>query len=281
MTILPLALNLYKGVIAGILLFVTILWLGHGWQGFNSYGVSLLLLSGMIGIGIGDTAFFAALNRLGERPTLLIAETIAPPISIVLAYLFINERIALSSIVGIVITLLGVAWVILERSNNQPGVPKHRRHGLQLAMVAAISQAIGAVLSREAFIQSDISPLVSSLIRLLGSTAFLILWMHITRRTMITPSIKSKRVIIFILVAAFLGTYLGIYFQQLSFKHTSAAIALTLFATSSLFVLLIAVIRREKVTIRSGLGALVAVLGVSVIFDKKAGFDIVEILRFW
>ena len=40
--------------------------------------IGFLVLSGVIGIAIGDTALFMALYRMGERRTLLIAETAAP-----------------------------------------------------------------------------------------------------------------------------------------------------------------------------------------------------------
>ena len=41
--------------------------------------------------GIGDTAFFAALNRMGERSTLLVAETLAPIFTALLAVVWISE----------------------------------------------------------------------------------------------------------------------------------------------------------------------------------------------
>lgn len=275
----PLALNLYKGVIASVLLYLTITGLGQGWGDSTVYGLCLLFLSGIIGIGVGDTAFFASLNKLGERHTILIAETLAPPISVVIAYVFIQERLEAITMVGISITLVGVAWVILERGDGPK--PVHSRAGIHLAVIAALSQAIGAVLSREAMTQSEISPWLSTLVRLLGGIAAVILWMAVTRQAFIAPPLKSRRVIIYVFAAAILGTYLGIYFQQVSFKYTSTGIALTLLATSSLFVLLIALIRRERVTLHSVVGVIVAVSGVGLLFDIQGGFGLVEKFRFW
>lgn len=277
----PLALNLYKGVIASVLLYFTVIGIGHGWGDSTVYGLSLLFLSGVIGIGVGDTAFFAALNRLGERHTVLIAETLAPPISVVIAYVVIQERLEATAIVGIVITLVGVAWVILERRNDSHSKPVHRRAGIQMAVIAALSQAIGAVLSREALTQSEISPWASTLVRLVGGIATVILWMAVTRHPFVMPSLRSGRVVIYIFVATILGTYLGIYFQQVAFKYTSTGIALTLLATSSLFVLMIALIRRERVAIRSVVGVVVAVFGIGMLFDIQGGFGWIERLRFW
>jgi drug/metabolite transporter (DMT)-like permease len=81
----PLQLNLWKGVVASLVLGAW-LWItpaaapalpGSLW--------GLLLLSGALGIGLGDSAYFAALNRLGERHTILVAETLAPLFTLLLA----------------------------------------------------------------------------------------------------------------------------------------------------------------------------------------------------
>jgi len=74
----PLILNLTKGAIAVLLLGLTVLLLQRAPVDINRTTLSLLLTSGIIGIGAGDTAYFASLNHLGPRRALLM-ETLAPP----------------------------------------------------------------------------------------------------------------------------------------------------------------------------------------------------------
>jgi drug/metabolite transporter (DMT)-like permease len=62
-------------------------------------GVGILALSGVIGIGLGDTAYFAAINRLGPRRALLL-ETLAPPIAALLALVFLQEALSLRAWLG-------------------------------------------------------------------------------------------------------------------------------------------------------------------------------------
>ena len=81
-TIPPLRLNLLKGIIAIAFLIVTIFLVGDIYPALPTHSLILLSLSGVIGIGVGDTIFFTAINSLGARRTLLLG-TLAPPLTAV------------------------------------------------------------------------------------------------------------------------------------------------------------------------------------------------------
>jgi drug/metabolite transporter (DMT)-like permease len=87
----PLQLNLLKGLIAIGLIFLTLIATSQQLPELDPLPVGFLLLSGAIGIGLGDTAYFCALNHLGARRTLLL-ETLAPPMTAILALIFFLER---------------------------------------------------------------------------------------------------------------------------------------------------------------------------------------------
>ena len=264
----PLQLNFLKGIIAIFLILMTV---GIQQPRIGSIApmpALMLALSGLIGIGLGDTAFFLALNNLGVRKTLLL-ETVAPPMSAFLGFILIGEIIAPQLWLGIVLTLFGVIWVIWERSGRELAVGY--KSGLIWVMLAAISQSLGAVLSRMALLNSEITPLESSLIRLLAGSAIALILSLIpifSKDKSLISTIRSlpSRTILIIFLASFGGTYLGIWLQQISFKYTSIGIAQTLLATSPLFSLLIALVRKEKVTLRSFLGVTLALIGVSFLF---------------
>ncbi len=264
----PLQLNFLKGIIAIFLILMTV---GIQQPRIGSIApmpALMLALSGLIGIGLGDTAFFLALNNLGVRKTLLL-ETVAPPMSAFLGFILIGEIIAPQLWLGIVLTLFGVIWVIWERSGRELAVGY--KSGLIWVMLAAISQSLGAVLSRMALLNSEITPLESSLIRLLAGSAIALILSLIpifSKDKSLISTIRSlpSRTILIIFLASFGGTYLGIWLQQISFKYTSIGITQTLLATSPLFSLLIALVRKEKVTLRSFLGVTLALIGVSFLF---------------
>ena len=270
----PLQLNFLKGIIAIALLILTIVWQGKIFVDFSLSPVFFLVLSGIVGIGLGDTAYFSALNNLGARRTLLM-ETLAPVLGAVLALFFLGEQLAASSWCGILLTLLGVAWVISERNPFLIESDRTWQKGIYWGLLAALTQAIGAVISRFALVESDISPLWSSLIRILAGNAIVLLLLlnpwnlsgNNRRKPVKKPeNYLSLRVLGIITLAAFGSTYLGIWLQQTSLKFAPTGIAQTLLATSPLFIIPIAAVRGEKITIRGILGVAIALMGIGLLF---------------
>ncbi len=264
--IAPLQLNFSKGIIAIALIIITLLIQGTAFSDLSTSTIALLSLSGIIGIGLGDTAYFAALNSLGARRTLLL-ETSSPPIGALLALIFIGEQLTNSAWSGIILTILGIAWVISERNplDNLRG----SQQGIIWGILAAIAQAIGAVISRYALIQSDISPLESTLIRLVGGIVitFALLFLPIAQPSKINWHL-SKRSLMIIAIAALASTYLGIWLQQISLKFAPTGIAQTLLATSPLFILPIVALQGEKISLRAILGVVISLGGIAVMFVR-------------
>mgnify|MGYP003433494179 FL=1 len=262
----PLQLNLYKGIIAIALIAITLLIQGTALINLSTSTVVLLTISGMIGIGLGDTAYFSALNSLGARRTLLL-ETSSPPMGALLALIFIGEQLAYSSWCGIFLTILGIAWVISER--NPVDQLSVSLQGIIWGILAAIAQALGAVISRYALIQSAVTPLESTLIRLIGGTVIVIglLFFPLTKQTKMQWQI-SRRSLGVIAIAAFGSTYLGIWLQQISLKFAPTGIAQTFLATSPLFILPIVALQGEKISLRAILGVVVSVAGIALMFIR-------------
>ncbi|MGV2831188.1 DMT family transporter [Myxosarcina sp. GI1(2024)] len=263
----PLRLNAYKGVIAIALLILTLFWQKATINQLALYPTVMLSLSGIIGIGLGDTAYFAALNNLGARRTLLL-ETLSPPIGALLALVFIGERLTVSAWCGILLTLGGIIWVISERIPLTFQQHTRLRLGIIWAVLAAITQAFGAVISRFALLYSNISPLSSATIRLIAGTAvvWLLLLATESKQNHSPQPQLSQRNWSAVAIAAFGGTYLGIWLQQISLKFSPTGIAQTLLATSPLFILPLVALMGEKVSLRAILGVLVSLAGVAFLF---------------
>jgi len=273
----PLALNLLKGAIAIILLILTLLLRGEFLQVMPLGSIApvplcLLLLSGVLGIGLGDTAFFVALNCLGPRRALLM-ETLAPPITAILSLIFLQESLSFSAWCGILLIIVGVAWVITEQVTNLSKRPVHLLRGIGFGILAAIALATGGVLSRAALANTSISPLWAALLRLSAAVLMLLAWVWLRSKQEARKQSYSHikifqplPVIGAIFFAAFAGTYLGIWLQQTALKFTAAGIALTLTNTSPLFMLLFAIWMGEQVSLRSMLGVLIAIGGIAVLF---------------
>ncbi len=262
-----LNLNLWKGVfgIVALLLITQANVLTH------NYPLELyfwLILSGVIGIGLGDTFFFQALKRIGDSQTILIAETTAPIFTALRAMAWINEWLSWAQWLGVALVLLSVDRVIILRKRNSIAV--FSASGYFFAALAALCQALGAVVSRDILTRYAIDPFDASLVRLLGGLFILCLLITATQGRWLPRvsglSVQQKRVLLLHFVAAVvLGTFAGLYLQMLALTHAKAAVVQTLFATSVILSLLVAKVMGERIDKRIFAWSLMALSGVAIL----------------
>ena len=264
-----LELTLWKGIIAMFLLGGTLLLQGDAFIALSPLDMVLLLLSGIVGIGIGDTAFFKSMEYVSVGKALLLG-TFAPPLTAVLAFVFLHERLPVLSWLGILITVAGIAWVITERRGVSFTAKKSEnlKAGILYGFIGALGQSVGAILSRVVFNHSEISALQTSFIRLFAGLLIVVIWMRVIR---LKPGIwiksgDAKRLWGLVFSATFLGTYLAMWLQQVSFKLSMVGVAQTLSTTSPLFAIPIGAVMGEKSSLRSFLGVLLAIGGIWLLF---------------
>ena len=265
--IAPLELNLVKGLLALVMLAITLILVGDSLAGIEPLALGLLLLSGAIGIGLGDTAYFETIKHVGARRTLLLG-MLAPPLSALLALVLMGEVLTLSAWIGVLVTVLGVAWVVTERVPSSLKTPPDLRKGVLFGLAAALAQASSGVLSRAALVETEVSPLWSAMLRMAAGVVILAVWMVLTRQPVgrWLGVERPRRLWGRLLFATFAGTYLAVWLQQVSLKLIPAGVALTLLATGPLFVLPVAVLTGERISFRAVVGVLIALVGIGLLF---------------
>jgi drug/metabolite transporter (DMT)-like permease len=267
----PLKMNLLKNLIALAMILVVLFFGGRSINPeIGLYAGFLLALSGGIGIGIGDTAYFGALKYIGARRAILLM-ILSPPITGIFAHIFLNEILSSGAWLGVLLTIGGVAWVITEQDSDTSDGINGKPIGIALGLLAAVGQALGAVLSHAVFLQVNMSTLRSALIRLFGGTvivwACLLLSKGPSERTYDQlDSFRKWKTLIF---TVFIGTFMGIWLQQISLKYTAAGVAQTLFASSPLFVIPIVALMGERISLRAIIGVVLAIVGVGCIFSLQ------------
>lgn len=263
----PLQLNLIKGIIAIALFIFTIAITGEIFPSIAVIPMCLLLLSGVVGISLGDTAFFITINSFGARRALLM-QILTSPITAIFGLIFLQEKLNILAWCGILLTILGVAWVVTERTTDVKQISGAEfRRGIAFGLLSAVAGAIGAVLARSAIANNQISALWAALLRLSAGTLFLLIWGYYREQTSFQfANLRNSRIIIGTIFAAFCGTYLGIWLQQTAIKFTSVGIASTLLQTSPIFVIPIAILMGEKVSIRAILGVCISIAGIALLF---------------
>ncbi len=276
-------LNLLKGILAScLMLFVlcigTMLNINelhlNTITSISPKGAALLILSGIIGIGAGDTAYFACLRRIGPQKGLMLEAT-APIIAALLALALFREYLSLGPWLGILLTTSGVILVVkLSQSTLDY---RTTVSGVLFGLLAASCQASGIVLSRMALLYEQVEPLASGLVRLAAALLVIIIWLLFRKFINYHPAthqhlksavdaIVEHNLLPRLFGAITLGTFFAIWLMQISVKFTSAGIAQTLLATCPLFGMLIGLTRGQKQPLLVWLGLALGVSGISLLF---------------
>lgn len=144
------------------------------WHSFDGHAWGIMAVSGLIGIFIGDTALFSAINRLGPRRAGVLFATHAA-FSAVLGFALLNERMSLQAMLGGLLTLAGVMLAIfLGRHKDETHAWEadhgHVGLGVALALLAALCQAVGSLIAKPVMAQ-QVDPIMASAVRVTVATA--------------------------------------------------------------------------------------------------------------
>jgi drug/metabolite transporter (DMT)-like permease len=264
----PFELNVTKGVMACAMMCITLLVLKDNALPNHVNAWLWLIASGIIGIAIGDSAYFAALRNIGPARTLVI-ESMAPAIAGILNIIILGTFLNTVAWIGIGITTLGVVLAI-KPHNALPVLDKQQYTlGVVFAFIAASCQAAGMVMSKAGLENDAISSLWAAMIRLLSGTltvAMLVAFLkqHSIKKAIKLNGISNKKWLFF---AVFFGTFIGLWLQLGAVKYTDPAIAQTILATSPLIVMTLALIKKEVITVSMIFGGCLALLGVAVLLS--------------
>ncbi|MCW5894323.1 MAG: DMT family transporter [Bacteroidetes bacterium] len=225
-----------------------------------------LAISGVIGLALGDTFLFRAFQEIGARVTMLVM-SLAPAIAALLAYFILGETLSVTGILGIAITVAGIGIVVLNRRTEQATIIT--TFGLTLALLAAVGQGAGLVFAKMAFQEGDVNGFVATAIRIVASLVVLLPVVVMAKRYTSPWKLFRDDRTAFKLTAlgSVLGPFLGISFSLFAIEHTKVGIAATIMAIVPILMLpLVRYIYKEQLTLRAIVGAVVAVVGVGVLF---------------
>ena len=229
--------------------------------------IGLLIVSGLVGVAIGDTLFLRSLQILGPRISLMMATT-SPIFSVVLGWVFLQEQLLIVIIVGILLTVGGLIIVLTDRAaaEEAPNVyPGKVAVGVWCGIAGAFCQSVGGVLSRAG--STDCSGLEAAIYRVaVGMVVMVIFYTWRGQLKLIIRSVFQFDMLRLILPATMLGTWMGIWLCQVAYKNSDVAIAQTLLSTCPLFAVpVIWIWDGQRLTARGFMGTLLAVSGVALV----------------
>jgi len=239
-------INLIKNIIAFLVFIPAFINLSSTTELKNIF---ILLISGIIGIGLGDTFYLKSLQTIGTRKTLSV-ETLSPLMAAFSGEIFINEDLTIKSWVGIIIVSISL-FIILKKGNdfkaeNPPFLEKNNFKIFAFPFFSVLCAVLGGLFSRMVFLQSNLSPFITTEIRLLGAIFFLITLKGF-KINFFLKNIEKKEQKRFLL-SILLGTNIGILLQQIVFKTLPIGIGWALLSTSPVISLLFAKKEEREIT---------------------------------
>lgn len=273
------ACNLLKSGIAGLMLLITSYAInGEAFFGtMGQHDVVMLVLSGLVGMALGDYAYLAAIGKVGVRQATLLHST--NPLWLLMASLALGlEALTTWQIVGVLCITFGVLDVTRRRSSQaKKDAGQGRAHGralptsgILLGLLAALGQAAGILLSRDA--AQLCSPLTSAALRLLAATLGLLLTALLSGRLKASLRIfADKESRLPALVPTFFGTYLGVMCMMMAIANLPEAVSGALLSLVPIFAIPISWwLLKEKVHRATLIGTCIAVAGVVLIVASPA-----------
>ena len=105
------------------LIIVTIMLMSYAsitnsWSSVNMNLLAPIIISGFIGVFIGDTLLFLALKNIGPRRNNVLF-ALAAPFTVILNIFVLNKNMAIYEILGCLIVFIGVIIVQLVQTNKK------------------------------------------------------------------------------------------------------------------------------------------------------------------
>ena len=261
--------------LARLLLAATLLGLWSHFFGFGLGGAAFpwVLLSGCVGVGVGDLAMLQTYPHLGARRTMVMIQCLAVPLATLIEWAWLGHAPTLRQTGFAIMILAGVGLAMLPAKTAEP--THGLKAGLFFGFIAALGQGGGAVLSRKAYAVAAAAGqtlhgagdgINTAYQRMIGGIVFMLLvWLYlkVARRSEAVRRPDWSGGWPWLVAAVLAGPSLGVSCFQWALMTEKTGIVLPIVATSPLLVIpLTRWVDGERITKRGVAGGLIAVGGV-------------------
>lgn len=240
------------------------------WNTINQDFLFVILLSGIIGIFLGDTLLFIALQKIGPRRNNILF-SLAAPFTVILNIFFLDEIMSLINLIGCIIVFFGVVVAIAYGDSNDKNhrwelVEGNIYLGVAFGIGAALCQAIGLIMMKP-ILTMGADPIASASLRTAISCIFLAFTFFMNYEIFKTRTSLTLKIIGQSILSGFLGMALGMSLLLIALKYADAGIVATLSSTSPIMILfLIWLITKKIPTTGAWIGTVFAIIGSGLIF---------------
>ena len=257
------------------LIFVSIMLLSYAtfqktWDTINIEYLNVIIVSGVIGIFLGDTLLFMALKRIGPRRNNILF-SLAAPFTVILNILALQQKMSLIEITGCILVFIGVVVAISygnSKNNNHRWelIEGSIKIGILFGILAALCQSIGLIMMKP-ILDQGADPIASAAIRCTIS-ALLLSLTYISKSNLIGSNINlTTSTILKTIISGFLGMALGMSLLLIALQKADAGIVATLSSTSTIMILFLLWIITKKIpSTGAWIGTIIAIIGTGLIF---------------
>ena len=236
---------------------------------FTNTEYTKIIISGALGMGIGDILFLFALSKIGAN-RIAILNCFEPSVILLFSMMMLQAsayQLNLNQVFGFIVVIISILIITYEQDKSDID-PKVKRFGLFLQITAILMSSFGIVL-----IKPILNQYTHSIQDQLWITAFrlfpgvIISWIFIlfnqNLKKLFYPLFNWKTIWKIILSSG-LGTFLALSFWIIGYANiTKPAIASILGQTSVIFIFILsALVLKEKITSKRFVAITAAILGV-------------------
>ncbi|MBQ4123089.1 DMT family transporter, partial [bacterium] len=220
-----------------------------------------IALSGILGIAIGDSLFFASLNRLSPLFLSLLV-FVAPDIfSGVFGFIFLKEIPSIISFVGIVLVLVGLSFLIFPIKKENSEV-KTKITGIIFAILSLACTAYSMVIIKPILV--DVPVITATMYRMIFSAVILLFFGLFTKKIFLWKNTLNNKKYNIQLIGTFaLATIGGFWLSLVAIKYCKLIIASSLMSLEPLFILIFMILFSRYIPkIKEIIGILIIVFGI-------------------
>ena len=211
-----------------------------------------LVLSGVIGIGLGETLLYAAIRENGPQVGLFLF-SLNIPITFTVACLLGAQDLTLKSVFGVLLVISGVLLGVKARGYEaQAKAPRLLSWGVLAGLGAAIGQSAGLFLTKSVFV-FDVSVIEVTAVRATSAAFVIACVMALTDRGR-GGSFPKGKALRDVVLSTVLSSGMGLYLANMSLKFGSPTIAAACLSLSPMFVAIINSILRRTLPQASLIG---------------------------
>ena len=236
-----------------------------------------MMLSGLVGYVIGDFCLFQCYLIIGSKFGQLFM-TLAPIAAAITAWFTLGQQIRPQAMLAMLVTLAGIAISVLGRGDRHKVSLKLPLSGVLFAIGAAVCQGVGLVLSKigmnhyEATLSTTLPewllPFHANFFRCVaGVIGFSVMMAFREGFKPLARGVRDRQGMAAAVATTIFGPFVGVGASLLAVQYTAAGIASTLMALTPIIIILPAWwLFKQPITLKSLLGAVISVIGVSLFF---------------